>query len=120
MPCDSIEFPSGFADATMVDTLKNREVGASSRTSVCIVGGGPAGMLLGLLLARRGVDVIVLEGHENFEREFRGEVLQPSTARLLDQLGLLQFTLAQEHLTLTEGRLLVKGKPAAGFTFKRE
>ena len=50
------------------------------QTSVCIVGGAPAGLLLGLLLAKRGVDVFVLEGHETFQREFRGEVLQPSTA----------------------------------------
>jgi len=93
--------------------------GTSTITSVCIVGGGPAGMLLGLLLAKRGADVIVLEGHETFDREFRGEVLQPSTARLLDQLGLLQYILDQRHLTLTEGKLLVHGKPAAGFNFKK-
>jgi 2-polyprenyl-6-methoxyphenol hydroxylase-like FAD-dependent oxidoreductase len=55
----------------------------SVRTSVCVVGGGPAGLLLGLLLSRRGVEVIVLEAHETFDREFRGEVLQPSTAHLL-------------------------------------
>lgn len=47
----------------------------SIRTSVCVIGGGPAGLLLGLLLAKRGVDVIVLEGHETFHREFRGAVL---------------------------------------------
>jgi 2-polyprenyl-6-methoxyphenol hydroxylase-like FAD-dependent oxidoreductase len=58
------------------------------QTSVCIVGGGPAGLLLGLLLAKRNVDVIVLEGHGTFEREFRGEVLQPSTAHLLDELDI--------------------------------
>ena len=50
--------------------------------NACIVGGGPAGMMLGLLLAKRGAQVLVLEGHETFEREFRGEVLQPSTAHL--------------------------------------
>ena len=59
------------------------------RVSTCIVGGGPAGLMLGLLLAKRGAEVLVLEGHEDFEREFRGEVLQPSTAHLLDALGLL-------------------------------
>ena len=62
------------------------------QTSVCIVGGGPGGAFTsGLLLAKRGVDVFVLEGHETFQREFRGEVLQPSTAHLLDELGLLEY-----------------------------
>src|SRR5215467_1059061 len=89
------------------------------QTSVCIVGGGPAGLLLGLLLAKRNVDVMVLEGHETFEREFRGEVLQPSTARLLDKIGLLEYILAQPHLILTTGQLLVDGKPAGGFDFRR-
>ena len=70
-----------------------------ARTSVCVVGGGPAGLMLGLLLAKRGVEVIVLEGHETFDREFRGEVLQPSTAHLLDELGLLGYILDQPHST---------------------
>ena len=91
---------------------------AQSRTDVCVVGGGPAGLLLGLLLARRGAKVIVLEGHETFEREFRGEVLQPSTARLLDQIGLLEYIQAQPHILLTRGRLLIHGKPAGGFDFR--
>jgi 2-polyprenyl-6-methoxyphenol hydroxylase-like FAD-dependent oxidoreductase len=52
-------------------------------------------LLLGLMLAKRGADVLVLEGHETFDREFRGEVLQPSTAHLLDELGRLDYMLAQ-------------------------
>jgi len=91
---------------------------APSQTDVCVVGGGPAGLLLGLLLAKRGAKVIVLEGHETFDREFRGEVLQPSTARLLNEIGLLEYVLAQPHLTLTTGRLLVNGRPAGGFDFR--
>ena len=93
--------------------------GATSRADACIVGGGPAGLLLGLLLARRGAKVIVLEGHETFDREFRGEVLQPSTARLLDALGLLQYVLEQPHLILTAGSLLIRGKVRGQFDFKR-
>jgi 2-polyprenyl-6-methoxyphenol hydroxylase-like FAD-dependent oxidoreductase len=91
---------------------------APSRADVCVVGGGPAGLLLGLLLAKRGAKVIVLEGHETFDREFRGEVLQPSTARLLDQLGLLEYIRAQPHLILTSGQLLIDGTPAGGFAFR--
>jgi len=74
----------------------------SARADACIVGGGPAGLLLGLLLAKRGARVIVVEGHPNFDRKFRGAVLQPRTSRLLDQLGLLEYFFAQPHLKLTE------------------
>ena len=89
------------------------------RVNTCIVGGGPAGLLLGLLLARRGADVLVLEGHETFEREFRGEVLQPSTARLLDELGLLEYMLAQPHSLLESGKIRVHGRAAGELSFKR-
>ncbi|WP_433612123.1 FAD-dependent oxidoreductase [Prescottella agglutinans] len=58
------------------------------RTSCCIVGGGPAGMVLGLLLARCGVPVTVLEKHADFLRDFRGDTVHPSTLVLLDELGL--------------------------------
>ena len=90
-----------------------------TRTGVCVVGGGPAGLLLGLLLAKRGADVIVLEGHETFDREFRGEVLQPSTAHLLDELGLLGYIRSQPHSTLTAGIVRVNGKTAGRFAFDR-
>jgi 2-polyprenyl-6-methoxyphenol hydroxylase-like FAD-dependent oxidoreductase len=58
------------------------------RTSCCVVGGGPAGMVLGLLLARAGVDVTVLEKHGDFLRDFRGDTVHPSTLSLLEDLGL--------------------------------
>jgi len=57
-------------------------------TSCCIVGGGPAGVMLGLLLARAGVDTVVLEKHTDFFRDFRGDTIHPSTIDLIDQLGL--------------------------------
>src|SRR5437870_12498598 len=64
-------------------------------TRCCIAGGGPAGMMLGFLLARAGIDVVVLEKHNDFLRDFRGVTIHPSTLVLLDQLGL-----ADEFLTL--------------------
>ncbi|WP_336049631.1 FAD-dependent oxidoreductase [Streptomyces sp. CA2R101] len=72
------------------------------RTRCCIAGGGPAGMMLGLLLARAGVEVTVLEKHGDFLRDFRGDTIHPSTLRLLDELGLgeafarLPFTKLEE------------------------
>src|SRR6266700_7408443 len=60
----------------------------SGNTRCCIVGCGPAGAMLGLLLARAGVDVVVLEKHGDFLRDFRGDDLAPSTLEVLDQVGL--------------------------------
>lgn len=57
-------------------------------TTCCIAGGGPAGVMLGLLLARAGIEVIVLEKHSDFFRDFRGDTIHPSTLDLIDQLGL--------------------------------
>jgi 2-polyprenyl-6-methoxyphenol hydroxylase-like FAD-dependent oxidoreductase len=91
----------------------------TKRVDVCIVGGGPGGLMLGLLLAKRGAEVLVLEGHENFDREFRGEVLQPSTSRLLDELGLLEYVLEQPHSLLDSGKVRFDGREMGEFQFKR-
>ncbi len=66
-------------------------------TSVCIVGGGPCGMMLGVLLARAGVDAIVLEKYPDFFRDFRGDTVHPSTLELLYELGWLDEFLALPH-----------------------
>src|SRR5215467_15542523 len=64
-------------------------------------------------------EVLVLEGHEDFEREFRGEVLQPSTAHLLDELGLLEYVRAQPHSLLEAGRIRADGREVGEFVFAR-
>jgi 2-polyprenyl-6-methoxyphenol hydroxylase-like FAD-dependent oxidoreductase len=66
-------------------------------TRCCIVGGGPAGMMLGYLLARAGTDVLVLEKHSDFLRDFRGDTIHPSTLDLLHELGLLEKFLKRPH-----------------------
>src|SRR5437899_7540221 len=73
-------------------------------TRCCIAGGGPAGMMLGLLLARAGVDVLVLEKHADFLRDFRGDTIHPSTLEVMHELGILGDLLQlphQEARTLT-------------------
>ena len=66
-------------------------------TSCCIAGGGPAGMMLGFLLARAGVDVVVLEKHADFLRDFRGDTVHPSTLELIFELGLIDEFLQVPH-----------------------
>jgi len=70
----------------------------------CIVGGGPAGMMLGFLLARSGVQVLVLEKHADFLRDFRGDTIHPSTLQLMYELGLLDEFLKRPHQQLQELR----------------
>ncbi len=74
---------------------------ASLQTTCCIVGGGPAGMVLGLLLARSGIDVTVLEKHKDFNRDFRGDTIHPATLELLHELGLLEQFLRVPHQQIT-------------------
>ena len=67
------------------------------QTQCCIAGGGPAGIMLGFLLARAGVDVTVLEKHADFFRDFRGDTIHPSTLQVMDELGLLDDLLKLPH-----------------------
>src|SRR5437879_13572990 len=64
---------------------------------VCIAGGGPAGMMIGLVLARAGVRVLVLEKHADFLRDFRGDTIHPSTLEVMHELGLLEALLRLPH-----------------------
>src|SRR5213082_3917542 len=83
-----------------------------------VVGGGPAGMMTGYLLARAGVDVVVLEKHADFNRDFRGDTIHPSTLELMYELGLLDEYLKQPHQEVQELRAVINGQtvPIADFT----
>lgn len=71
------------------------------RTNCCIVGGGPAGVMLGYLLARAGVEVTVLEKHGDFFRDFRGDTMHPSTLEIMHELGLADDFLKLPHQKVT-------------------
>jgi 2-polyprenyl-6-methoxyphenol hydroxylase-like FAD-dependent oxidoreductase len=88
------------------------------QTRCVIVGGGPAGMMAGYLLARAGVQVAVLEKHADFNRDFRGDTIHPSTLELMHELGLLDEFLKQPHQEVRELRAVVNDQsvPIANFT----
>ncbi|HJV57907.1 MAG TPA: FAD-dependent oxidoreductase [Methylomirabilota bacterium] len=92
-----------------------------STVTCCVAGGGPAGMMLGLLLARAGVSVLVLEKHGDFLRDFRGDTIHPSTLELMHELGLLEELMRVPHQELS--RLVAQvgdtALPVADFTHLR-
>src|SRR5215204_1428374 len=87
------------------------EVRAVTRTTCCVVGGGPAGAVLSLLLARKGVDVTLLEAHPDFDREFRGDTIHPSVMEIMDQLGLADKLLELRHTEIRSATVQTDAGP---------
>lgn len=88
-------------------SFSERQPGRSLSVRCCIVGGGPAGMMLGYLLGRAGVDTLVLEKHADFYRDFRGDTVHPSTLQVMDELGLIEgfLKLPHDRLQKLDGQL---------------
>src|SRR5688572_27215977 len=90
-----------MGDSLLGQDTRPREPSGQSRDvrhATCVIaGGGPAGAMLGLLLAREGVDVLVLEKHGDFLRDFRGDTIHPSTMEIMDELGLADRLLSLPH-----------------------
>jgi 2-polyprenyl-6-methoxyphenol hydroxylase-like FAD-dependent oxidoreductase len=93
------------------DTSSQLPPGRTINTRCCIVGGGPAGMMLGYLLGRAGVDVVVLEKHADFFRDFRGDTVHPSTLQVMDELGLIGGFLKLPHQQLQKMDGIFAGAP---------
>ncbi len=94
-------------------------ISSHEETTCCIVCGGPAGAMLALLLARKGIEVTLLEEHSDFARDFRGDTVHPSTMEVLDQIGLAERVLQLKH---TEARVLELSDPqgeAVSIDFKQ-
>ena len=89
------------------------------RTTCCIVGGGPGGTVLALLLARAGVDVTLLEAHPDFDREFRGDTLHPSVMEIMDQLGLADRLLKLRHTEIRSATVQTVAGPFTPLDFSR-
>jgi 2-polyprenyl-6-methoxyphenol hydroxylase-like FAD-dependent oxidoreductase len=104
----SLDLPRAKTKINFVNQIKTR---------CCIVGGGPAGMMLGFLLARAGNEVLVLEKHADFFRDFRGDTIHPSTMELLHELGLLEEFLRVPHQQLPQLKLSVEGRIINGPDF---
>jgi 2-polyprenyl-6-methoxyphenol hydroxylase-like FAD-dependent oxidoreductase len=83
-----------------MDAATSSERSSQLHTRCCIVGGGPAGMMLGYLLGRAGIDTLVLEKHADFFRDFRGDTVHPSTLQVMDELGLIDGFLKLPHQQL--------------------
>ncbi|WP_083529253.1 FAD-dependent oxidoreductase [Kocuria flava] len=89
------------------------------RTTCCVVGGGPAGLMAGVLLARQGVDVVVLEKHADFLRDFRGDTLHPSTLELMAELDWLDDVLALPHTRVERATVSLGGEAVVVGRFDR-
>src|SRR5271167_2852039 len=100
--------------ASETNVCQDRQVSTTSEETTCLVaGGGPAGMVLGLLLARAGVKVTVMEKHADFLRDFRGDTVHASTLRLLDELGLGPKFAELPHRLIDHMRMKLEGQPVS-------
>ena len=86
-----------MTEAATIPAGADHQIRDVSETNCCVVGGGPAGVMLSYLLARQGVPVTLLESHKDFNREFRGDTVHPSTLEMLDVLGLADRLLEIPH-----------------------
>ena len=82
------------------------EVADVHETACCVVGGGPGGLMLGLLLARQGIPVTLVEAHPTFERDFRGDTIHPGILEILDDLGLADRLHQLQHVRAASKRYI--------------
>jgi 2-polyprenyl-6-methoxyphenol hydroxylase-like FAD-dependent oxidoreductase len=104
---------------TTIETETPRAVQTVHETTCCVVGGGPGGAVLALLLARTNIPVVLLEAHEDFDRDFRGDTIHPSAMELMDELGLAERLLELRHSKIRTGTLMTPEGPVTVADFSR-
>lgn len=95
------------------------KVVSSFKTACCVVGAGPAGVILSLLLARQGIPVILIEAHDDFDRDFRGDTIHPSVLHLMDDLGLAERLQQLRHSKLHTATISTPDGPITIADFKK-
>src|SRR5919199_2819162 len=105
--------------STQTEASDERDVNDVKRATCCVVGGGPAGVILSLLLARKGVRVTLLEAHEDFDRDFRGDTIHPSVLELMDELGLAERLHELPHSKIHTGTIITDEGPTVLADFRR-
>ncbi|MEO8433541.1 MAG: FAD-dependent oxidoreductase [Pyrinomonadaceae bacterium] len=98
---------------------KQHSIASRVQTTCCIVGAGPGGAVMALILARQGIDVTLLEAHEDFDRDFRGDTIHPSVLEILDQLGLADRLLKLRHSKLHSATFVTPDGPVTIADFRR-
>ncbi len=104
---------------TASDQAPGDDVHDVQETTCCVVGGGPGGMMLALLLARQGIPVTLLEAHQDFDRQFRGDTLHPAILEILDEIGLADRLHQLRHVKLEGGALPTARGPRTLFDLRR-
>ena len=99
--------------------MSTRKIVETFETSCCIVGGGPAGAILALILARQKIPVVLLEAHEDFERDFRGDTIHPSVLEILDELGLAARLHELRHSKIHNATFMTPGGALTVADFRR-
>lgn len=100
---------------TSESTTSHQNIIDVQQTTCCIVGGGPAGVLLSLLLARQGIEVILLETHKDFDRDFRGDTIHPSVMEIMAELGLAERLLQLPHRKIRQLAIQTNNQQTAVF-----
>jgi 2-polyprenyl-6-methoxyphenol hydroxylase-like FAD-dependent oxidoreductase len=111
--------PAGDLSPEPGKPVGDHEIESRDQTACCIVGAGPGGVMLALILARQGIDVTLLEAHEDFDRDFRGDTIHPSVLEILDQLGLADRLLTLRHSKIHAGTFVTPDGPVTIADFKR-